>query len=215
MNATSSGEVLSPDPEDRKAECIKEVDLVYSTINGNQEEYDKQLLTLSSGFLALSLAFIKDVVPFKEALHRWLLYTSYGALSCCVLGVLLSYQISIQGLFKAKAYWEEVGEGNKQAEFPYGFAKVIRYFNWSTGVLFGLGVLLTVSFVISNLHREVQVENKVVPLQEGQQMKTPSKVEKGAHLKAPTPTPVGSQNRDPKQQSTIDSNSRPVRPTDE
>ena len=184
---------------DRKAECAKEVDLVYSTINSNQEEYDKQLLTLSSGFLALSLAFIKDVVPFKEALHRGLLYTSYVALSCCVLGVLFSYQISIQGLFKAKAYWEEVSEG-KEVEFPYGFARVIRYFNWATGMMFALGVFLTVSFVISNFRREVQVEKKIVPLQEGQQMKTPSKVEKGAHLKAPKPP--AAQNRDPEHQST-------------
>ena len=212
--AASSTDTPDREPvsDERKTECAKEVDLVYSTINSNQEEYDKQLLTLSSGFLALSLAFIKDVVPFKEALHRWMLYTSYGTLTCCVLGVLLSYQISIQGLFKAKTYWEEISDG-KTPDFPYGFAKVIRYFNWSTGVLFATGVFLTVSFVVSNLHTEVRMEKKIVPLQEGQQMKTPAKVEKGAHLKSPAPS--AAQHTEPKQQSDTNHGQKPERSANE
>ena len=68
-----------------KAECEKEVDLAYSTINKNQEEYDKQLLTLSSAFLALSLTFTKDVVPFHSAAHKWLLYSSFVVLSIACL----------------------------------------------------------------------------------------------------------------------------------
>ena len=63
-----------PTPEDSaRAEIQKEIDDVYQTINENQAECDKQILTLSSGFLAVALAFIKDVVPLKEAELLWLL----------------------------------------------------------------------------------------------------------------------------------------------
>jgi hypothetical protein len=54
----------------------KEIDDAYKEINANQSEYDKQILTLASGFLALTLVFLKDIVPMKIAAHHWLLYSA-------------------------------------------------------------------------------------------------------------------------------------------
>lgn len=48
----------------------------------NSETYDRSMLSLSSAFLALSVTFIKDIVPVKESLCTWLLYLSWG--SICV-----------------------------------------------------------------------------------------------------------------------------------
>lgn len=176
----------------RKAECTKEIDEAHTTINKNQEEYDKQLLTLSSGFLVLSLAFIKDIVPTENAIYRGLLYSSFVVLSTCVLAVLASYQISNIGLSKAKEYWEHQREGDILTPFPYGYAAFIRRWNIVSGLLFVLGIVLSVSFVVINLHQEALVPDKFVKVQEGAQMKTiPSGdwAQKGANVKAPPPPP--------------------------
>jgi hypothetical protein len=89
----------------RVDECNKEIDDIFERIGDDQSEYDKQLLTLSSGFLAVSLAFIKDVVPLKDAEFLCLLYSSFGLLALCIMVVLFSYQFSISGQLKAKEYW--------------------------------------------------------------------------------------------------------------
>ena len=39
----------------------------------NSEKYDNAILTLSTGILAISLAFIKDIVPLNKALYVFLL----------------------------------------------------------------------------------------------------------------------------------------------
>ena len=43
---------------------------VWEDSNSGSENFDKYLLTFSSGALALSLTFLKDVVPLKDALWR-------------------------------------------------------------------------------------------------------------------------------------------------
>ena len=48
-------------------------------MQSGSDNYDQSLLTLSSGALALSLAFIKDVVALKDAHHVWMLFASWFA----------------------------------------------------------------------------------------------------------------------------------------
>lgn len=43
----------------------------------NSEKFDNAILTLSTGALAISLAFIKDIVPLKLAQNLWLLKASW------------------------------------------------------------------------------------------------------------------------------------------
>jgi hypothetical protein len=62
----------------RKLECENNIDETHVSVNKNQEEYDKQLLTLSTGFLAIILGFIKSVVVWDQAHPRGLLYSA-----CC------------------------------------------------------------------------------------------------------------------------------------
>jgi hypothetical protein len=175
-----------------RAEIQKEINDVYSTINENQAEYDKQLLTLSSGFLAVSLAFIKDIVPLHSAELLWILYLSFVSLALCIVSVLFSYQFSIAGLFKAKAYWDNMLAGKKDTKFPYTYADRIKVVNKASGILFLLGVSSLVIFVILNLGREATMPNKWSLTQDGSYIRVPpsgEKVEKGAHIKVP-PSPA-------------------------
>jgi hypothetical protein len=50
---------------------------VWSDMQAGSDEFDRGLLTLSSGALALSLAFIKDVVPLGRAIHLPVLFASW------------------------------------------------------------------------------------------------------------------------------------------
>ena len=43
----------------------------------NSEKFDNAILTLSTGALGISLAFIKDIVPLKIAQNLWLLKASW------------------------------------------------------------------------------------------------------------------------------------------
>jgi hypothetical protein len=171
--------------------CDKEIDDLFKRIDNDQSEYDKQLLTLSSGFLAVSLAFIKDVVPLEVAKLLPLLYWSFGLLAACVCLVLFSFQFSIAGQLKAKEYWER-RKTNPDEPFSYGPATTARFINWASGVLFGVGVILSVSFVIYNLHLGAIMPGKSIRTGDGSYIKTPANgEERGSLIKAPAkPAPA-------------------------
>jgi hypothetical protein len=168
----------------------KEIDEAFNTINADQAECDKQLLTLSSAFLAVSLAFIKDTVKLPDTDMLWALYTAWILLGLCIMLVLFSYQYSIAGNFKAKHYWENVNT-NLDLKFPYGYATSIKWLNRVSGVLFGLGVFFLVLFIICNIRTEAAMSPRIL---DGSNMRTPQQgdlVQKGSNIKAPpAPQPV-------------------------
>ena len=178
----SASELYSPQ------ECRKESDEAFKRVDNDQAEYDKQLLTLSSGFLAVSLAFIKDVVPLKDADFIWLLYISFSLLAFCILLVLFSYQFSISGNMKVKDYWDSRANGSHDRDFPMAYARIIKWLNRVSGLLFGLGVCSLVLFVILNLNHEANMKGKTIVAMDGAHIKVPQSgdtVEKGAHIKVP------------------------------
>ena len=178
------------DSQKRTDECNKEIDGIFRRIDNDQSEYDKQLLTLSSGFLAVSLAFIKDVIPLKDAEHLGLLYASFILLGSCIISVLVSYQFSISGQLKAKEYWEKKKRTGADEDFPYGHANCVKWLNRIGGLLFGLGVSLVVLFVIFNIHSEA----KMARTNDGAYIKTPANSndeDRGSLIKAPAkPAPA-------------------------
>lgn len=151
-------------------EAVKERDDAFKALNKDQAEYDKQLLTLSAGFLGLSLAFIKDVIPLKEAAHLWELYLAFALMTACILVVLASYQYSIRGQFRVAAFWETKEEYLSSDEEEVRTALLakmtllrehierhanrLKRVNFLSGCLFFLGVAILVLFVVSNIQRE-------------------------------------------------------------
>ena len=117
----------------------------------NSEAYDKAILTLSSGFLALSLTFIKDIVPHAQLWHAWLLYTSWGALATAIISTVASFRVSngaIEAqLERAHQYYIERAE---DAFKTTTIAKVVERLNIFSGLAFVVGVVLTTLFVMSN-----------------------------------------------------------------
>ncbi len=63
----------------------------------NTENYDKSILTLSSAGLAISLTFLKTVVPLENAEYIWLVQFSWVFFLLSILLSLVAYFISLVG----------------------------------------------------------------------------------------------------------------------
>lgn len=148
----------APDEPDLTAEKRKllaetRADLLKRQLS-NSENYDKAVLSLSTAFLALSLAFLKDVLPLQRAEWLLLLYGSWVALAGAVLATIVSFWVSQRGidvqLKKAEDYYLR---DDQAALTKSGIAKATEWVNAASGVLFVLGVLLTIAFVIVNFEK--------------------------------------------------------------
>jgi hypothetical protein len=67
---------------------------------GNAEPFDKAVLTLSSGALALSFTFAKDIVPPALAKHHWLLFSSWTAFVLALIVTTIGYLYALRGFKK-------------------------------------------------------------------------------------------------------------------
>jgi hypothetical protein len=152
-NPTESNEGLAYSEEltRRKEYCKSESDEAYATINKNQEEYDKQLLTLATGFLAVLIAFLKDVVHMDSSICRPLLYLGFGGLGLTIFCVVGSFQLSIYVLEQVREYWQKQYNGECSHPFPDSKSKLVTYANWAGGVFFVLGLLFALIFIAINL----------------------------------------------------------------
>jgi hypothetical protein len=161
-----------PVPEIEQDECKEGKDNAFETLNRDQAEYDKQLLALSAAFLGVSLAFVKDVVPLKDAVHLWGFYAALVCLLAWVCLVLFTFQYSIHGHFRLVDYWElkekcleatddEKTELNRRLHklWPWLERKAgrIKLANRASLVLFVVGIVFIVIFVITNVQREAHL----------------------------------------------------------
>lgn len=117
----------------------------------NSEAYDKAILTLSSGFLALSLSFIKDILPIGSIAWTCLLYTSWVLLVLAIVTTIITFRVSNiaidQRLEQIERYYINRDEGAFPKAILSGW---VERLNAASGVLFICGVAFTVIFVILN-----------------------------------------------------------------
>lgn len=153
---------MAPDEQDlttekRRLLAETRADLLKRQLS-NSENYDKAVLSLSTAFLGFSLAFLKDLVPVHQAEWLSFLYGSWLALAGAVLATIVSFWVSQRGmdvqLKKAEDYYLR---DDQAALTKSGIARVTEWVNTTSGVLFILGVSLTVAFVILNFERSLKM----------------------------------------------------------
>ncbi|WP_080303029.1 hypothetical protein [Burkholderia pseudomallei] len=120
----------------------------------NAENLDKSVLTYSGAGLALSLGFLKDFIPIREAKLPWALYGSWVAFTVAMVLVVVSYVVSqwvieLQ-LDRAHRYYEE------RDEAAYDETAVVEVIanhlnGWIYAAAFAIGLSLTILFVSVNL----------------------------------------------------------------
>lgn len=128
----------------------------------NSQIFDNAILTLSSGSLAVSLTFIRDIVPIDKATCIGLLKFSWWLFGFSIVITIASFIVSQIGIKKQLNYAENYylkgkDEFRSKRNLPAIFTD---YLNNISGALFILGVLITVIFVSINMKGESQMEKE-------------------------------------------------------
>ena len=142
----------------------------------NSETYDRSLLSLSSVFLALSVTFIKDIVPVKESLCTWLLYLSWGLFALTIIVIFLSFVYGQKGIKQLLAGAEEYYlKGNKDAyKVSEEVSKYIDWFNLASGIIFIIAIISTISFVSINSGRGKSMAKETKTVTQSEQKGQPT-----------------------------------------
>jgi hypothetical protein len=115
------------------------------------EIYDKTILTLSGGALAVSFAFLKDIVPHPDPSTVWRLAWGWTALVASLVAILLSMLFGRWGL---RRQVKQVDMGKIWSEHPGGWAsRLTSWLNVIAAAAFVIGVGLLVWFAVANLSR--------------------------------------------------------------
>ena len=161
------------------------------------DEFDKSILTLSSGGLGLSLAFVKDIVPLKQASFIWLLNASWFMFVGAIVATLTSYLMSLEAAKRAlkdaeKYYLEDRREYLKQRSWQ---DHALTWLRVASASCFVLAVVLTGFFVAFNLQAGRDTVSDSQNNQLNQKVTSPVDETKGRHVTTAMPKPtVGTTN---------------------
>lgn len=138
---------ISPDPgKDDLADYRK---WLVDAEQKSQESFDKTVLSLSGGALAISLVFVEDVIGTKTIVEPEFLLASWLCWAASSLAMLTSFMFSRKALRRAI---EQVDSKTIRAESPGGlFARLTSYLNTAGALLFVLGLCSMTFFVNYNL----------------------------------------------------------------
>ena len=114
-----------------------------------QDNYDKTILSLSSGALGISFAFIKDIVGTDPISNPSLLILAWICWVISMTSVLYSFYVSNRAFRKAI---DQAYKGHIFDEHPGGvFEKITNVLNVLSGSLFVVGLILIIIFVNYNI----------------------------------------------------------------
>ncbi len=112
----------------------------------SSSQFDKQVLFFASGALALSFAFIKDIVKLSVATNKWLLISSWAFFGAVIFFSIISHYTSLKAINK-KIH-------NLNASEDKGSKKLnclTKWFNILMIVFLAMGLLLLTVFVAINI----------------------------------------------------------------
>jgi hypothetical protein len=106
------------------------------------DAFDRAVMTLAGGALAISIAFIHDVAPHPR--HKWVLGLGWIMFAASLLLILLSFLTSERAIVGMVGRLDRADQ-----EIPRG--KWTDYLNWTSAGAFILGVAFLVLFAWLNL----------------------------------------------------------------
>ena len=164
----------------------------------NSESLDKAILSLSSAGLAISLSFIKFIVPIEDAIYIRYLYIAWICFGFAIISTILSLMASQSGLDKqlkiAECYYLENNEDALEEKNFY--SGVTRFLNKISGFLFITAIISVIVFSILNFDSKTKKKGdckmqKNIIMNDGQSIPKIQKVEKskGASIPSIQPAP--------------------------
>src|SRR5271155_420358 len=129
--------------------------LAWANIQSSADSYDQSLLTLSSGGLGLSIAFIKDLVPLQHSIWLPLLYCSWFAFVGCILATVVSFQVSVAAQNEHIRHCQEyyIKEKEEYATKQGTCSIALKCCTRIAGAFFLAALLCTTLFAVENLRR--------------------------------------------------------------
>lgn len=118
------------------------------------DKFDQQLLYIASGALAISLTFIKDIVPIENAIN---LYWFYSSLWLFTITILLSF---VAHFISALLIKKRINDASKNIFKERKIEVIIPIFNISNIIFLILGVSTLVYFSITNIQNFKKPDNK-------------------------------------------------------
>lgn len=118
--------------------------------DSSQDSYDKAVLTIAAGALALALGFVKPGGPVVVA--KWLIWTACGCFMASLLTVILSYRLSFYGFTKQIRVVDDADANRVHQERAGGrYAWWTECLNWTSFGALVVGIATLATFVIRNL----------------------------------------------------------------
>lgn len=117
------------------------------------DQFDKTILTLSGGALAISLVFLEKIAPKPKQETLLYLYLAWGALVCSLCAILSSFLTSQHAYRRQRKVLENAlfAELGQQPDTTNCWASLTRILNWLSILVFVFGVGMLVCFSIQNL----------------------------------------------------------------
>lgn len=113
------------------------------------ESYDKLLIGLSGGALALSITFLKDIIGSKEILYPQLLFISWGLFVLSLASILGEILFGIKAHKKAI---KQTDEGSIYDQKVGGIASFLStILHWIAAICLILGLLFISTFAFYNM----------------------------------------------------------------
>lgn len=139
---------------------------INSRILSNIENYDKAILSLSVGLLGLSITFIKNIVSLNKADDLYLLQLSWLFLVFAIMTTILSFLAGNLANEKHLEFAEDYYLNDNENAFDQKsiWTTITEWLNRFSGIWFILGIILTVTFVNTNIDKKgdkVKVHNNV------------------------------------------------------
>lgn len=120
----------------------------------SSQYFDKSILTLASGALGLSIAFITKIAPTPKESTLGFLYCSWIILCASLLSTLVSFLTSQHACQKQIAILENSYFGTqKKTDDRNPLGRVTVFLNWSSIILFILGIVFLIVFSILNVKK--------------------------------------------------------------
>ncbi|HBA88591.1 MAG TPA: hypothetical protein DCZ75_11610 [Geobacter sp.] len=146
---------------------------LWDALRAGQEQYDKYLLTLSSGGLAISLMMLKEVFGKTPLACPTVLIWSWVLFCLCIVSTIISFLTSQKclrrHLEKYEAYVATGNDENLKKLDP--LERLTNYLNHASGVFLVLAITATIIFASTNLQKGAFMPN--YPTDNGQRGYTP------------------------------------------
>ncbi|MBL4798264.1 MAG: hypothetical protein JKY50_12680 [Oleispira sp.] len=132
-----------------KPEELEYRNLLISTQRQLNENYDKLVVTLSGGALALSMTFLKDIINLKDAKYIWMLVFSWSLFILSLAAIFGEILFGIEAYKKAVT---QLDNNTVRSEKVGGlFSSLTKWFSRIAAMSLVLGLLTISLFVFLNL----------------------------------------------------------------